>query len=295
VRITPDILRILRDLVPLAPDHLPGALSTLDAVARAFPAAPQVACFDTAFHRTMPRLAQVLPLPRRFLDAGWQRFGFHGLSFEFVVAELRRLGDSRIDVGRVVVAHLGNGASLAAIRDGAGVDTTMGMTPLGGLVMGTRTGDLDPGILLRLLRDECLSPDDLHRLIHRECGLLGVSGRTSDMRELLHLESTDARAAEAIGLFVRQAAKHVAAMAVALGGIDLLVFTGGIGENAPTIRARIADALDFLGICLDAARNSFGDAVISTDASPTTVRVVRTNEELMIARHTLDVVRGGVS
>jgi acetate kinase len=290
-RITPAILDDLRRLVPLAPNHLPSEIAGIEAVARSFPHLPQVACFDTAFHRAMPDLARRLALPRHLYDEGVQRYGFHGLSYQYIVEELRRAAGAEAS-GRVVIAHLGNGASLAAVRDGRPVDTTMGLTPLGGLVMGTRCGDLDPGVVLYLLREKGMSPDAVDELLNKRSGLLGVSDISPDMKDLLDREASDPRAAEAVGLFCRQARKFVAAMAAAAGGLDTLVFTAGIGEHSPPVRARLCEGLDFLGVRIDPARNAANAPIISPDAPPVTVRVMKTNEELMIARQTFAVVGG---
>jgi len=282
--ITPQLIDTLRDLTPIDPDHLPQAIGAIDAVRRALPGLPQVACFDTAFHRRMPRVAQLYALPRRFTDAGVVRFGFHGLSYEYIMQELRLL-DASDAGGRVIVAHLGNGASMAAVRDGVGVDTTMGFSPTGGLVMGTRSGDLDPGVILYLLQVENLSAAELNELVNKRAGLLGVSGGSSDMRDLLGREADDPRAAEAVDLFCYQARKYLGALMAILGGLDTLVFTAGIGEAAAPVRWRICAGLEFLGIQLDEQRNTMHAPVISRAGSSVTVRVMRTNEAVMIARH----------
>ncbi len=290
-RITPDLIAELQRLIPLAPEHLPHELKAVDAAARAYPEARQVACFDTAFHRQMPAVAQAYALPRPLTDAGIIRFGYHGLSYEYILGELAREAGEEAAQGRVIVAHLGNGASMAAIQRGKSVDTTMGFTPTGGLVMSTRSGDLDPGVLLYLLEEQRLTPTAVRRLVSHEAGLLGVSGISADMRDLLSQEQTDPRAAQAIALFCYQARKFLGGLAAVLGGLDTLVFTAGIGENAPTIRQRICEGFDFLGIHLDSARNAANAPIISRAASPATVRVMQTNEELMIARHTAAIVR----
>lgn len=290
-RITPEVMASLQELVPLAPDHLPQELRAIEAVGRAYPGLAQVACFDTAFHRTMPAVAQAFGLPRDLADEGVFRYGFHGLSYEYIVGELRKQAGPAAAEGRVIVAHLGNGASLAAILDGKSIDTTMGFTPAGGLVMSTRSGDLDPGILVYLLRHRGLDVEELDRVVNKRAGLLGVSGTSADMRELLESEEKDPHAAEAVALFCRQARKFVGALAAALGGLDTLVFTAGIGENAPPVRGRICEGLEFLGVRVDPGRNERNDAVISPDGSAVTVRVMRTDEERMIARHTRVVVR----
>lgn len=275
VQLSPALREALRELIPLAPNHLPGALAVVDALCRRRPELTQVACFDTAFHRSLEPVARRFPLPRALAI---ERYGFHGLSCEGIV---RDLGPAA--AGRLIIAHLGNGCSMTAVKDGRSVDTTMGLTPLGGLVMGTRSGDLDPGILLHLLREKKMSIEDLDDLLARKSGLLGVSEVSSDMRDLL--ASPDPRATEAVALFCHQALKHAGGMAAVLGGLDTLVFTGGIGENAAPIRARLCDGLDFLGVRLDSARNAAHAPLISADDSPVDVRVMPANEERVIARH----------
>jgi acetate kinase len=280
-----ELLATLRDLSPIVPEHLPQAIAAIEATAAAYPAVPQIACFDTAFHRRMPPVAQRLPLPRRLTDAGVIRYGFHGLSYEYIMAALRQEFPKEA-AGRVVIAHLGNGSSMAAVAGGISIETTMGFTPSGGLMMGTRAGDLDPGVLLHLLRVERLDAAALSRLINKESGLGGVSGTTGDMRELLADERDDPRAAEAIALYCYTAKKALGALAAALGGLDSVVFTGGIGERAAPVRERICAGLDFLGIALDPRRNADNAAIISQDGAATTVRVIPTDEDAMIARHT---------
>jgi len=276
----------IEELAQVAPLHNGPALAAIRAVREALgPGMPQVAAFDTAFHSRMPRVARLFALPRQLADEGVLRYGFHGLSYEYVMGELRAL-DPEVAAGRVVIAHLGNGASMAAVRGGVGVDTTMGFTPAGGLAMGTRPGDLDPGVLLHLLRSKEIPPDALNDLVNLESGLLGVSGTSADMRDLLSREANDPRAAEAVALFCYQAKKFLGALAAALGGLDTLVFTGGIGEHAAAVRWRICEGLQFLGIRLDARRNAAHVPVISQDDGPVTVRVIPTDENLMIARHT---------
>ncbi|MHB1942758.1 MAG: acetate/propionate family kinase [Acidiferrobacteraceae bacterium] len=284
-RVTPDLVTALREMTPLDPDHLPQACASLETTGRRYPDLPRVACFDTAFHRHMPRVAQHYALPRRFTEAGIQRFGFHGLSYESIVQALRVLDPAAVE-GRVVIAHLGSGASMAAVRGGLSIDTSMGFTPLSGLMMGTRCGDLDPGIVLYLLQAQGMSPAAVNELLNRQSGLLGVSEVSADMRDLLGCEGTDPRAAEAIARFCYQARKYIGAYAAALGGLDTLVFTAGIGERAATIRARICSGIEYLGVLLDEARNAGHAPVISRDGAPVTVRVIATDEDLMIARHT---------
>jgi acetate kinase len=282
--VTPDLVSDLRGAIAYAPEHLPAALALIDACAQRQPQVPQVACFDTAFHTTMPRVATLLPIPRRFQTSRVRRYGFHGLSCEYLMEELVRLAGSAVANRRVLLAHLGNGASITAVKGGRSVDTTMAFTPAAGLMMGTRTGDLDPGVLLHLARSEKLTLPQLDRLVHHESGLLGVSGRSADMRELLAHEQDDAAAAEAVALFCYDAAKQIGALAAALGGLDTLVFSAGIGERSAPIRARICDSLAFLGIELDDRRNAAHASVISSDASRVAVRVIPTDEQLMIAR-----------
>lgn len=293
-RLEPVMIARLRAIIPLAPNHLPGAIAVIEAASRVFPTTPQVLCFDTAFHRAMPAIAQRLPLPREWHDRGVRRYGFHGLSFEWAVEELRAANGDKVG-GRVVIAHLGNGASLAAVDQGRAIDTTMGLTPLGGLVMGTRCGDLDPGTLIHLMREGRLTCDEAEELVGKRSGLLGISGTSSDMKDLLDREASDPAAAEAVEIFCRQARKHIAAMTASLGGIDTLVFTGGIGERSDVIRARIAGGLGFLGIAIDENENAAGKAVISTVESRVAVCVIAANEERIIARHTVRVIDGSRS
>ena len=294
-RVDADVLAELRRLAGLDPTHLPQEIAGIEAVGERLPALAQVVCFDTAFHRGMPAVAQRYALPRALTDEGVIRYGFHGLSYEFVVEELKRLGGERGVPGRILVAHLGNGASMAAVRDGKGIETTMGFTPAGGLVMSTRCGDIDPGVALYLLRDKQLSPAAYGKLINHQAGMLGVSETSGDVRDLLAAEATDPRAAEALALFCYQATKFIGALVAALGGLDVLVFTAGIGEHSPAVRERICDGLGFLGVRLDRGRNQAGATVISADESAVTVRVIKTNEELMIARHTGAVLRAGTA
>ena len=282
--ITPALLADLQQLTAYDPDHLPGALALMVAVRERYPQLRQVACFDTAFHQHMPRVAQQLPLPRRFEARGLRRYGFHGLSYTYLLEELARQAGPAAARGRVILAHLGSGASLAAVLDGQSQDTSMGFTPAAGLVMGTRPGDLDPGVAAYLLQAEQLTAKEFNHLINHESGLLGVSETSSDMRDLLAAQATDERAAEAVALFYYQARKWVGAYAAVLGGLDTLVFSGGIGEHAAEVRARICAGLAFLGIELDAARNATHAGVISSAASRVTVRVIPTDEERIIAQ-----------
>jgi acetate kinase len=289
--ITPKLTEALKKLVSFAPEHLPHELKAIQAVDRAHPGLPQVACFDTAFHWQSPKIAKLYPLPRHFWDEGLIRYGFHGLSYAYILRELARQ-DGAAANGRLIVAHLGNGASMAAIRNSRPVDTTMGMTPCGGLMMGTRSGDLDPGAVLYLVKKgSTLSA--ARDVLNEQAGLLGVSGISSDMQELLGKEADDPRAAEAIALFCYQARKFLGALAAVLSGLDTLVFTAGIGENAPSIRSRICEGMEFLGIRLDPALNRANAAVISAEGSLVRVRVMKTDEAIMIARSTDDLIRIG--
>jgi acetate kinase len=283
-RVTPDVLDELRRATPYAPDHLPREIELIEAFRDRHPHLPQVACFDTAFHGMMPRVATLLPIPRRYQARGVQRYGFHGLSYAYLVEELARVAGPEAAHGRLILAHLGNGASLAAVQAGTSIDTSMGFTPAAGLVMSTRTGDLDPGLVSFLAHTEQMTAPQFHRMINHESGLLGVSEISADMRDLLAREADDPRSAEAVALFCYQAKKWVGAFAAALGGLDTLVFSAGIGERSASIRARICQSLGFLGIELDDGRNAAHAAVISADGSRVTVRVIPTNEELMIAR-----------
>ena len=289
-RVTPRLVAELRRITPYDPDHLPREIGLIEAFLRRHPTLPQVACFDTAFHRTMPRVARLLPIPRRYGAKGVERYGFHGLSYAYLMEEIGRL-DPEAARGRVILAHLGNGASLAAVRDGKSIDTSMGFTPTSGLVMSTRTGDLDPGLVYYLARTARMTAAKFQQIVNHESGLLGVSGTSSDLRDLLAREATDVRAAEAVALFCYQAKKWIGAFVAALGGLDTLVFAAGIGENAPLIRERICDGLGFLGIGLDRTRNAKNAPVISQDAGRVTVRVIRTDEELMIARSVTRVLK----
>ncbi|MEJ2690018.1 MAG: acetate/propionate family kinase [Deltaproteobacteria bacterium] len=283
-RITRELVQVLRELSPFDPEHLPEEILLTEAFQGRFPALPQVACFDTAFHRDMPRVARLLPIPRRFDEKGVQRYGFHGLSYAFLLEELARLAGEETARGRVIFAHLGNGASLAAVRGGKPVDTSMGFTPAAGVPMSTRSGDLDPGLVWYLSQREGMGAKEFNEMINSSSGLLGVSETSSDMRDLLERENEDVRAAEAIALFCYQIKKWIGAFAAALGGLDTLVFAGGIGEHAPEVRTRICDGLGFLGIELEKAQNAANAEVISAAASRVAVRVICTDEELMIAK-----------
>jgi len=282
-RITQELLDELHRIRPYDPDHLPGEIELIEAFRQRQPKLAQVACFDTAFHRTMPRVARLLPIPRRFDAMGIQRYGFHGLSYAYLLEELARVAGPKAAQARVILAHLGNGASLAALRDGQSVDTSMGFTPAAGLPMGTRPGDLDPGVAWFMMQAENLTPTQFNNLINHESGLLGVSETSSDMRDLIERQAADVRAAEAVSLFCYQARKWIGAFTAVLGGLDTLVFAGGIGENAPEVRARICDGLEFLGIELEEKQNVANAGVISANAGRVAVRVIHTDEEWMIA------------
>jgi acetate kinase len=274
----------LKELIRFAPLHLPDQLAMIQAVAAHFPDLPQVACFDTAFHSGMPEVAQRFALPRALLEQGIRRYGFHGLSYEYVVGKLgRELGQ------RAIIAHLGNGASMVALKDGLPMDTSMGLTPTGGFMMGTRSGDLDPGVLIHLLKAG-YSADQLENLVDHQAGLLGVSGQTSDMKALLQKSQTDNAARMAVKMFTYQVRKFVGAYAAVLNGLDMLVFTGGIGERAAEVRANICSGLEYLGVALDTAANGRNAEVISPAGTKCIVRVVQTEEDLMIARHTREIV-----
>jgi acetate kinase len=283
-RITADMVEELHRLSPFDPDHLPEEILLTGAFHRRFPDLPQVACFDTAFHHDLPAVARLLPIPRRYEALGVRRYGFHGLSYAFLMGELARLAGPVAAQGRVILAHLGNGASLAAVHEGKSIDTSMSFTPTAGVPMGTRSGDLDPGLVWYLARSEKMSAKEFNKMVNFQSGLLGISETSSDMRDLLECETQDVRAAEAVAMFCYQVKKWIGAFTAALGGLDTLVFAGGIGENAPTVRARICDGLGVLGIELEEERNAASEGVISATASRVSVRVIRTDEELMIAK-----------
>jgi acetate kinase len=282
--ITAGVLEELRAILTIDPDHMPQALAAVEVVTAAYPTVPQVACFDTAFHRSLPRVAQMYALPRRFRDAGVRRYGFHGLSCEYIVRELATL-DAAAAAGRVIIAHLGNGASLTAVREGRSIETTMGFSPTGGLVMGTRSGDLDPSVLLFALQRERLNAAEISLLINREAGLVGVSETSADMRDLLDREPADSRASDAIALFCYTIRKSIGALMAVLGGLDTLIFTAGIGEHSASVRGRVCEGLGGFGIELDAARNTAHAPIVSRDGSAVVIRVMKTDEDLMLARH----------
>lgn len=282
--ITTELLDELHRITPYDPDHLPAEIELIEVFRQRHPKLPQVACFDTAFHQTMPRVAQLLPIPRRFDEKGIQRYGFHGLSYSYLMEELARVAGPEAAKGRLILAHLGSGASMTAVKGGKSIDTSMGFTPASGIVMGTRPGDLDPGITWYIIKSEQLTPKQFNHLINHESGLLGISETSSDMHDLLALETKDIRAEEAISVFCYQAKKQIGAYAAALGGLETLVFAGGIGENAPVIRSRICEGLEFLGIELSTKQNEANAAIISTKKGNAVVRVIHTDEEEMIAK-----------
>jgi acetate kinase len=282
-RVTQELLDELHRISPYDPDHLPLEIELIEAFRQRHPKLPQVACFDTVFHRTMPRVARVLPIPRRYEAQGVRRYGFHGLSYAFLMGELARLAGTEAAQGRVILAHLGNGASLAAVRDGKPVDTSMSFTPTAGVPMSTRSGDIDPGLVWYLARAEGLDAKRFHEMVNFQSGVLDVSETSSDMHDLLDQETQDVRTAQAVALFCHQVKKWIGAFAAALGGLDTLVFAGGIGENAPPVRARICAGLEFLGIELEEQKNTANAGVISANASRVAVRVIHTDEEWMIA------------
>lgn len=287
-RIETAIIEELRQLADFAPEHLPAEIAMIEACRQRLPDVLQVACFDTAFHRDLPPVARLLALPRRLTDAGVERYGFHGLSYTYLLEQLRRLAGEEAANGRLVMAHLGNGASLAAVKGGKSIDTTMGFTPAAGIPMSTRAGDLDPGLVLYLAQREGMDARGFDRMVNHESGLLGVSGSSSDVRDLLAREGQDNRAAVAIALFCYQIRKSIGAFAAAMGGIDTLVFSGGIGENAPIIRERVCADLEFLGISVDSQRNAACTFLISTGA--VAVHVIPTDEEAVIVAAVRDIL-----
>jgi acetate kinase len=283
-RLTSSLLDELRQLIPFAPNHLPDEIGLIDALQQAHPDVPQILCFDTAFHHDLPEVARRLPIPLAYEAKGVHRYGFHGLSFAFLVQELLRIAGSTAVRGKLVLAHLGNGSSLAAVSEGRSVDTSMSFTPIGGVIMSTRSGDLDPGLVTYLARTEGLTADQVEDLLSHRAGLLAVSEATGDMRDLLERERHDPRCRLAVAMYAYQIKKWIGAFAAALGGLETLVFSGGIGEHAPAVRAGICNGLEFLGVVLDEDRNAVNGPIISRPSSPVVVRVIPTDEELMIAR-----------
>ncbi|MFA6245885.1 MAG: acetate/propionate family kinase [Mucilaginibacter sp.] len=286
--ITPELLDDLQQYIYLAPNHLPDELNTIKTFGSAYPEATPVACFDTAFHRHMPDFAKNYPLPPQYLKKGLFKYGFHGLSYGFIMQQLAAQ-HLPIDEQKIIICHLGNGSSMAAVKKGISVDTTMGISPIGGLVMATRSGDLDPGVLLFLLKQYHMNPEELDDLLSKHSGLKAIAGN-SDVQELLKAEPDDKSAETALKVFCYSAKKHIGSLAAALQGLDMLVFTGGIGENSATIRARICLGLDFMGIDLDGQKNAKNETIISKITSRVTVRVIKTNEELMMAMITRDLL-----
>jgi acetate kinase len=289
-RVSSALVDDLKRLGPYDPEHIPAEIDLIEAMQARLPRLPQVACFDTSFHRDLPRVAKILPLPRRYFQMGVQRYGFHGLSYGYLMEELRRVAGEAAANGRVILAHLGNGASMAAVRDGQSLDTTMAATPTSGLVMSSRSGDLDPGLVAFLELADGVTAEKFRHMVNYESGLRGVSETSSDMRDLLAHEQEDQRAADAVALFCYSAKKWIGALAAALGGLDTLVFAGGIGENAPPVRARICAGLEFMGITIDEANNQANAGLISTAAGRVAVRVMRTDEEVQIARSVLQIL-----
>jgi acetate kinase len=286
--ITDELLNSLNEFVYLAPNHLPNEIKMIRLFKQAFPDVPQVACFDTAFHQDMPFCSKYYPLPSKFGEKGLIRYGFHGLSYEYIMAKLAQKATST-PRRKIIIAHLGNGASMAAVRNGICIDTTMGISPMGGLVMGTRSGDLDPGVILYLLKHDKLTPDEVDDLLSKQSGLKGIAG-TGDVQELLKNEATDTLAREALAVFCYNARKYIGALAAAMGGLDMLVFTGGIGENSAIIRERICSELEFLGIEIHQKLNYDRAEMISTEHSQVKVKVIATDEEWMIAKHTQTII-----
>ena len=291
ILLTDEDISKLEDLIPLAPEHLPHEIKAVKIVMDQFPDLNQTACFDTGFHRHMPEKAQNYPLPLKMRNEGICRYGFHGLSYEYIMQELEKEAGSEISKGRIIIAHLGNGASMAAVKDGKSQDTTMGFTPAGGLIMGTRSGDLDPGVIIYLQNEKKLSVDEINKLVNENSGLIGISGESSDMKELLESENGNDRVKLAIDMFCYQAGKYIGALTAVLGGLDTMIFTGGIGENSSEIRQRICQNLDYLGIELNDEKNKENEKIISENESEVTVRVMKTNEELMISRHSYGILK----
>lgn len=283
-KITDKLLMELKAISAYDPEHLPAELKLIEVFRKHYPDLDQVACFDTSFHAAMPDIAKLIPIPKKYRDKGIKRYGFHGISYSYLMEEFERIAGTQKAKGKIIIAHLGSGASLAAIKNGKSMDTSMGFTPASGLTMSTRTGDLDPGIAWHLQKFEKLTPTQFNHLINHESGLLGISGTTADMQRLLEMQHEDQRAAEAVEFFCYQCIKWIGAFTAVLGGLDTLIFSGGIGEHAPEIRERICSGLQFLGSELDEIQNTKNEAVISTNDSKPSVRVIKTNEELMIAR-----------
>lgn len=288
--ITPEVITELQKIAPYAPKHLPDALHLIELTISTFPNTPQVACFDTAFHSDMPKVASTFPIPRRYTTAGVKRYGFHGLSYQYLIHELDlRFGNERKE-GRVIMAHLGNGASVTASVHGKSVDTSMGFTPCAGIPMSTRSGDLDPGLVEYLMNTEGLDASAFHHLVNSESGLLGISETSSDMKVLLDTASTDERAEEAVAIFCYQIKKYIGAYSAVLGGVDTLLFSGGIGERSPEIRRRIVEGLDYLGITVDRGKNEANETELSPPGSRVLVAMFHTDESWTIANETNHII-----
>lgn len=282
--ITAKLIKELKVISAYDPEHLPSEIRLVEAFKKHFPKVDQIACFDTSFHSSMPAIAKLLPLPRKYRDKGIKRYGFHGLSYSYLMEEFERLAGTEASHGKIIMAHLGSGASLAAVKNGKSLDTSMGFTPASGLTMSTRTGDLDPGVAWYLMKLEKLTPKKFNHLVNHESGLLGISETTADMQQLLSLRQEDPRAGEAVDFFCYQAIKWIGAFTAVLGGLDTLIFSGGIGQHSPEIRKRICKGLQFLGIELDEFKNKKNETFISAEGDKPAVWVIETNEELMIAR-----------
>jgi acetate kinase len=282
--LTAKLINELKKISAFDPEHMPSEIKLVEIFQKRKPEVKQIACFDTSFHRTMPDVAKLIPIPKIYRDKGIERYGFHGLSYSYLIEKLRQDAGDKVANGKVILAHLGSGSSIAAVRDGKSIDTSMAFTPTSGLMMGTRTGDIDPGLMLYFLKEEKMSADEISKLVNHESGLLAISETTADMQGLLEKRTTDNRAAQAIELYCYQAKKWIGSYAAALSGLDTLVFSGGIGENSPEIRADVCEGFEFLGIAIDERRNKNNEEIISGAKSKVTVRVIRTNEELMIAQ-----------
>lgn len=287
-KITPKLIAYLKSISAYDPEHLPEEIKLMEFLVKRFPSIDQVACFDTAFHSEMPVIAKILPIPRRYYKKGIHKYGFHGLSYAYLMNELDRLGEGN---GKIIMAHLGSGASLAAVKDGKCIDTSMGFTPAGGIPMSSRSGDLDPGVAWYLMQSEKLTAKQFSHLINHESGLLGISDKTADMSELLSLKGKNSAAAEAVEVFCYQVRKWIGSFSAALGGLNTLVFAGGIGEASAGIRAMICAELGFLGIEIDPQKNMGNESTISAAHGKVTIKVIRTNEELMIAKTTCNILK----
>ena len=289
-----DVISVIEGLAAYAPEHIPPALITIRYATTRYPDLPHVACFDTAFHRTMPKIAKTLPLPSKFTAHGLEKYGFHGLSYEFLLSTLLAEDATRIQCSKIIIAHLGHGASLAAVKDGHCIDTTMGFSPTGGFPMSTRTGDLDPEVVLYLLDHEHVPMTDMKNVLNKKSGLLAISECSDDMKDLLQNEESDEKCKFAVDYFVYHVSKHISALVCALGGLDILVFSAGIGEKSDVIRQRICGRLSIFGVELNDSRNAAHDNIISSDTSKVEVRMIPTNEELVIARQSVQIISGAL-